>query len=177
MSRNFEHVLKVAYPNSCHLAFLQHKTLFVPNSTPFFAFRSPRKTLHFLVALLLRKYAFPLRPLRNQNTSSSFPTFIQNRDAARGETILPNFQDATKYKSDQNKRKYKTEWQKNLHTVNQTVLRTESSMKIVNTLRRRLKTPMQTNADVQDHASPSASSVCLTHSFIGEKVCLRVNNS
>ena len=47
-------------------------------------------------------------------TSSSFPTFIQNRDAARGETILPNFQDATKYKSDQNKRKYKTEWQKKL---------------------------------------------------------------
>ena len=71
-------------------------------------------TNHFLVALLLRKYAFPLRPLRNQNTSSSFPTFIQNRDAARGETILPNFQDATKYKSDQNKRKYKTEWQKKL---------------------------------------------------------------
>ena len=82
MSRNFEHILKVAYPNSCDLAFLPHNTLFVPNSTPFFAFRSPRKTLHFLVALLLRKYAFPLRPLRNQNTSSSFPTFIQNRDAA-----------------------------------------------------------------------------------------------
>ena len=50
----------------------------------------------------------------NQNNSSSFPTFIQNRDAARGETILPNFQDATKYKSDQNKRKYKTECQKKL---------------------------------------------------------------
>ena len=46
---------------------------------------------------------------------------------------------------------------KNLHTVKHTVLRTESSMKIVNTLRRRLKTPMQTNADVQDHALPSTS--------------------
>ena len=50
----------------------------------------------------------------NQNNSSSFPTFIQNRDVARGETILPNFQDATKYKPHYKIRKYKTEWQKKL---------------------------------------------------------------
>ena len=32
-----------------------------------------------------------------------------------------------------------------------------------------LKTSLQTNADVQDHALPSTSSVCLVHSFREEK--------
>ena len=74
-------------------------------------------------------------------------------DAAPGETIPPQLpRKSTKHKKTDNKQ-------------------------ALSTLRRQLKTPMQANADVQDHASPSVSSVCLTHSFIGEKVCLRVNNS
>ena len=42
-------------------------------------------------------------------------------------------------------------------------------MKVVNTPKRQLKTPLQANADVQDHALPRTSSVCLVHFFSWRK--------
>ena len=115
--------------------------------------RSSRKTLYFLFLAVTRKYAFPLRPLANQNQSAFQHLFQTDLGRSpRGNDSSPTTQEEHKAQKTNNNQ-------------------------VLNTLRRQLKTPKQTNADVQDHASPSVSSVCLTHSFIGEKVCLRVNNS
>ena len=107
----------------------------------------------FLFLAVTRKYAFPLRPLANQNQSAFQHLFQTDLGRSpRGNDSSPTTQEEHKAQKTNNNQ-------------------------VLNTLRRQLKTPKQTNADVQDHASPSVSSVCLTHSFIGEKVCLRVNNS